>query len=273
MRNVSSTIEHNIRMFKKSLIKFGNLDVFLVESDSSDSTLNILKKMEQNQQIEYISLGALQNEIPDRISRIRNCRNKYVEKIRLHPEKYDYIIVADLDGVNKCVSSKRTFSSVFKEKKDWHMCAANQKFGYYDIYALRAENWCEDDYQKELYNKLKQADLNYFRRDAIRRKVIYSKMRRIPKNSEWINVRSAFGGLAIYRTEVFNKFDYTATNSEQSLECEHVTLHRKMIESGMKIYICPTMINSFVNEYNVNRLAAVRFFKYIRNNYLEKGRN
>jgi hypothetical protein len=153
------------------------------------------------------------------------------------------------------------------------MCAANQKFGYYDIYALREENWCEDDYQIELYKELKKENLNYFERDAIRKKIIYSKMRRIPERSEWINVRSAFGGLAIYKAEVFKKFDYTATSSEQSLECEHVTLHRKMVESGMNMYICPTMINAFFNEYNMNRLAAVRFLKFMRRKYLKKGNN
>ena len=272
VRNVSTTVEHEIRMFQKSLKNFGHLDVFLVESDSSDSTLRILDKLKQNQKIEYISLGGLQSEIPDRVSRIRHCRNKYVEKIRSNSQEYDYVVVADLDGVNKRVRRK-TFSSVFSEKNDWDMCAANQTFGYYDIYALRAENWCEDDYQTELYNQLNQEYLNYCERDAIRQKIIYSKMRRIPKQSEWINVRSAFGGLAIYKAEVFNKFDYTATNSEQSIECEHVTLHRKMLESGMKMYICPTMINAFFNEYNVNRLALIRILKHIIRRYLKKGNN
>ena len=259
-------------MFQKSLKNFGYLDVFLVESDSSDTTLKTLEKLHKRNEIEFISLGDLQNEISDRISRIRHCRNKYVEKIRSYSKEYDYILVADLDGVNKRVRRK-TFSNVFKEKKDWYMCAANQKFGYYDIYALRAENWCEDDYQIELYKELKKENLNYFERDAIRKKIIYSKMRRIPERSEWINVRSAFGGLAIYKAEVFKKFDYTATSSEQSLECEHVTLHRKMVESGMNIYICPTMINAFFNEYNMNRLATVRFLKFMRRKYMKKGNN
>jgi hypothetical protein len=257
-------------MFLKSLEHFGTTEVFLVESDSSDSTVKILEKLKTYKKIDYVSFGDLRNQIPNRIDRIRYCRNKYVEKIRSDSTQYDYIVVADLDGVNKCVSWK-TFSSIFKDSRDWSMCGANQKFGYYDIYALRADNWCETDYQTELQLQLQQEKLNYLKRDSIRRRIIYTRMRKISKKSEWINVQSAFGGLAIYKSEVFNKFDYSATNSELSLECEHVTLHRKMHEDGMKMYICPSMINAFFNEYNVNRFAIVRFSKYVRKKYLKKG--
>jgi hypothetical protein len=245
------------------LKEYGDIDIFLVESDSTDPTLQVLSRIEKTRYLEFVSLGALEAQIPNRVDRIRHCRNIYVNFIRNSEKKYDYIVVADMDGMNKGLNRK-AFSKVFSSKQDWDMCAANQKFGYYDIYALRASNWSEGDYQKELQEKNSGLKLTYLQEDRLRKSVIYAKMRRIPKSSEWIKVESAFGGLAVYKPEIFENFDYSARTSEEYLECEHVTLHRKMIEKGMKIFVCPEMMNSAFNEYNVNRFALVRFLKYVR---------
>lgn len=256
-------IDKEIANFLKSLEGYGEVDIYLVESDSTDSTIEVLAKLGKKRNLKFVSMGILEDQIPNRIDRIRHCRNIYVDFIRNSEKKYDYIVVADMDGMNKGLS-KRAFSKVFSTKQDWHMCAANQKFGYYDIYALRASNWSENDYQRELQEKKSGSKLTYWQEDRLRKSVIYSKMRRIPRSSEWIKVESAFGGLAVYKSDIFRNFDYAARTNEESFECEHVTLHRKMIETGMKVFICPEMINSAFNEYNVNRFALVRFLRYLR---------
>ena len=263
VRNVAQRIDEEITNILKSLEVYGTVYFYLVESDSTDSTLEVLAKLGKEGNLKFHSLGVLEDLIPNRVNRIRYCRNIYVDFIRNSEKKYDYIVVADMDGMNKELN-REAFSRVFSTKQDWQMCAANQKFGYYDIYALRASNWSEGDYQKELQDKISGAKLTYLQEDKLRKSVIYSKMRRIPRSSEWIQVESAFGGLAVYKSEIFRIFDYSARTSEEYLECEHVTLHRKMIEIGMKIFVCPEMINSTFNEYNVNRFALVRFLKYLR---------
>jgi hypothetical protein len=260
---VSQSINKELNNILKSLEAYGDVDIFLVESDSTDTTLEVLTRFQKKGTLEFQSLGFLEDSLPNRIERIRYCRNIYVDFIRISEKKYDYIVVADLDGMNKGLKRK-AFSKVFSANQQWHMCSANQKFGYYDVYALRASNWSEGDYQRELQNKIGGVKLSYMQEDRLRKSVIYSKMRRVPRSSEWIRVDSAFGGLAVYKPEVFKIFDYSARTCEEFLECEHVTLHRKMNETGMKIFICPEMINSTFNEYNLNRFALVRMLRYLR---------
>ena len=83
-------------------------------------------------------------------------------------------------------------------------------------------------------------------------------MFKIPVNSEWIQVRSAFGGLAIYRTELFLKNDYSVICDRGFIRSEHIDFHEKCIKDDYKLFINPKLINSTWNEYNVNKNIIVR---------------
>ena len=81
-------------------------------------------------------------------------------------------------------------------------------------------------------------------------------MVRISKNSPWIEIQSGFGGAAIYKTKVFIKYDYS--KEFETNETDHVSLHRKLLRDGGKIFINPKFINSHFNTYNLNRYFIVR---------------
>ena len=89
------------------------------------------------------------------------------------------------------------------EDKKWSGLFANQSGLYYDIYALRSRGWCEVNCFEE-YEFLS----NQYGRKIAKEIAIWSKMKRIAKKSALIEVDSAFGGLGIYRTNVFNSFDH-----------------------------------------------------------------
>jgi len=102
--NVSHTLEGEVLRVYKALQRFKHISWFLVESDSSDNTSKILKNLQANyENFEYVELGNLKTTIPDRIERIRFCRNQYVNFIRapLHRVEWEYVVIADLDGMNK----------------------------------------------------------------------------------------------------------------------------------------------------------------------------
>lgn len=250
-----------------------NFEVFayLVESDSSDETISALNDLSiSNMNFNFKSFGDLKNSIPDRVERIRYCRNQYVEYIRDRFEihKWDYIVVADLDGMNGALT-KGAVNSCFANL-DWDCCLSNQTGGYYDIFALRESRWQPGNYFEEVEAaraKIENFELRkpiffdrfrvLFLEDSIKRKAIYAKMKRIPKGSSWIAVDSGFGGLAIYKPHVFLNFDYSKLNS-QSRDSEHVDLHLKMRQDGNKIFINPDFVNSHWNTYNVNRFFIIR---------------
>jgi hypothetical protein len=84
----------------------------------------------------------------------------------------------------------------------------------------------------------------------------YSKMIKIPENCDWINVDSAFGGLAIYRKEAIVHGQYVGINSLGGQICEHVPFHDDLISKGFRIFINPKLINATYTEHS-NELRLV----------------
>jgi hypothetical protein len=136
-RNLEKRITKNVANLIKAFEKFGEVTFYVVESDSQDSTLYKLEELTKNfPRFHYKSLGNLELSFPNRIERLQYCRNNYVSYIRQIAAQHDFVCVADLDGINNQLSWSSVGSS-FSSNVDWDMCSANQKFGYFDLYALR----------------------------------------------------------------------------------------------------------------------------------------
>lgn len=58
------------------------------------------------------------------------------------------------------------------------------------------------------------------------------------RGEELVPVISAFGGMAIYKYNVFKRFQYDI----QSYECEHINLHKKMYKAGYRLAINPSLL-------------------------------
>ncbi len=275
--NAAGSLRSDLYKVIKALAIFELIQIFLVESDSSDSTRSILEDLHMElENFHFVSLGDLRSEIPDRIRRIRHCRNVYVKEIRhlLESTDVEYVFVADLDGMNSKISSKAIISSF--ERNDWGAVLANQRGGYYDVLALRHPTWCPQDVLVDLRHEQSLIDntelpwWSFIRRtnrrfeyDRARKKAIYSRMIRIKPSEDWIEVNSGFGGLGIYKAELFKKFDYSLREGDLSFESEHVALSKKITEDGNKIFINPGMINNCFNTYNINRFLLVRQLRYL----------
>jgi hypothetical protein len=271
VRNVEKTIIKEIDKCVNALLKFKEVNFYLVESDSTDSTnikLEQLKKKLPN--FTFSSMGILENQIPSRLERIRYCRNFYIQYIRSLSDDSmpTYVLVVDLDGMNSVLNSESVLSCFVRD--DWDVVVSNQTFGYYDILALRHPIWQKNDWTEEYAGeklKVRKPKPNfwfhkiqyYLALDKIKNQVLYSKMIRIKKDSSWIEIDSGFGGAAIYKTEIFLKYDYS--KEFETIESEHVSLHRKISRGEGKIFINPKFINSHFNTYNLNRYFIVRFFR------------
>ena len=269
--NVSKSLQADFTSVRDSFSTDFEVFTYLVESDSSDETVLSLTKLSSSEKnFHFVSLGELRISIPDRVDRIRFCRNKYVQFIRENftTFKWDYIVVADLDGMNgslNCEAVRSCFTRL-----DWDCCLSNQTGGYYDIFALRERKWQPGNYfdeveaQRAKIQNLRLSKFDLLNRirlilleDQIKKNAIYSKMRRIPRNSNWVAVDSGFGGLAIYKPQVFLNFDYSKVHNG-SRESEHIDLHFKMRKEDQKIFINPNFVNTRWNTYNVNKYFLVR---------------
>jgi hypothetical protein len=279
-RNCGATLEKNVNRILQACKDFDEVSFYVVESDSEDDTKVILSKLESKfPNFKYISMGTLEVLIPDRVERIRFCRNKYIEFLKKRqntPERFDFVLVADLDNVNSKLSRKSVVSC-FTTNLNWDACFANQSFGYYDLYALRAPEWINHDIFKELRAAFSQIHTNdgkwwrlvgYFQRDRLRKVHIYQNMRKIPSQHSWIKVQSAFGGAAIYRADILSSTDYSAINLNNQI-CEHVDLNIKLYHKGKSLFINPQFINSSFNEYNLNRVTLIRYLRALKS-YMAK---
>ena len=269
VRNCEHTFENEFERLIRSCASVDVVGTYFVESDSEDSTIEVLERIKNKREnFHFESLGPLSPRIPHRIHRIRHCRNSYVAYLRKNYaiSDLDFIIVADMDGINS-VLNKLSIDSCFKVD-NWDALFSNQLFGISDLLALRAPNWVEGDYLVELensrfsirtmatpisfYSKIRR----YLQYDKTRADVIYDRMRYIGFGKNLISVDSAFGGIGIYRSWCFFYSDYSDDESPEI--CEHVSFHRKLKLSGAKLYINPRFINSIFNTYNINKIFIIR---------------
>ncbi len=276
--NVETKLYRDLSRVINALSDFNKVSIYLVESDSTDKTPELLNKMSRIiPNFTFISLGNLKSTIPDRIKRLRYCRNQYVAHIRSIPSTLlpGYVAVADLDGMNTVLSSKAVATCFVNPI--WDVVLSNQKYGYYDIFALRHKEWQPTDCFTELEILKQKIPRTEFKKNSLlgklrlnwaydraRKDAIYSKMIRIRRNSPWVQVDSGFGGFAIYKSELFLQHDY-ATNDLSSEQSEHVALHSKIVSAGRKIFINPSLINSNFNTHNLNRYFLIREFRRLVN--------
>ena len=229
-----------LRLFE-SLKSCRMLHWLVIESDSSDKTVDTLRDLEKEVPgFRFISLGSLRMQMQIRTQRIAHCRNAYLDELRYNPlySDIDYVVVADLDGVNNLVSNDG-FASCWL-RSDWGVCTANQRGPYYDIWALRHRLWSPNDCWRQ-YDFLLAMRAN---REAALWAAMLTKMITIDESNDWIEVDSAFGGLAIYRRRALDGVIYSGLDETGGPVCEHVSLNNQIRSKGYKIFINPRLINT-----------------------------
>lgn len=241
VRNGGPKLYNRIKSLVDCFKNCGKISVLVVESDSSDDTVAVLKRLStENSFFRYTSLGSLSCRFPLRTQRLAFCRNYYLNalnNLELY-EDVDFLVVADLDGVNDLLRSS-SLSSCWSSTA-WDACFANQLGPYYDIWALRHPLWSPNDCLRQV-DFMKTIGSDEF--SAIFGSVL-SRMRVLPPNSPWIPVESAFGGLAIYKKSAIGNALYVGLDPHGNEVCEHVQFHQDFISRGKHLYIVPSLINS-----------------------------
>lgn len=242
-RNCGHSLQSDVNRIRKALNCFKDISFHVVESDSTDNTVQCLEAIAaEKNSFSFISLGELSHEIPDRICRICHCRNVSLKKLESRDD-IDFVVIADLDGINDEISGDAVLSC-WRSGENWDVCTANQSKLYYDIYALRHEFWSNRDCWRIKRNLKPQVyDLNS------RILSVDSRMIHLDRNGPLIQVASAFGGFAIYRREVLEGCSYSSLDCDGEIVCEHVMLHEAITNKGFRIFINPALINGGWNEH------------------------
>jgi len=262
-RNTEGHLKKEIKRIEAQVSKvFDDIKFLIIESDSTDNTLaELLKISSDKSNFKFISLNSLELEIPNRIKRLTHCRNIYVNELRLNKEYKDteFVIVIDFD-----IKNNRLDLRVLKDwinNSNWTALFANQTGPYFDIYALRKQGWSEGDCFQEYFGLLE-----FFSPEIAKQKAVWSKMLNIPKDSKPIRVLSAFGGLGIYRKEVFLVHDYSPASDNYEIS-EHVVLHYKLKDNFGELLILPNLTNFSWNPHNLSKYRVFRKLDNLSNKY------
>jgi len=249
LRNGEKYIHSSLAKIKKAFSRFQNIHFLIIESDSIDETKKTLESIKLDiQTLDYISLGSLEKNIPLRTERMAYCRN-IAHKIALEDVRYltcSYIVVVDFDVVD--MLSESGVNSCWNESNSWSVVTANQSGPYYDIWALRHPIWQPNDCweQYEFLKAFNQLGADF--------SAVYSKMIQIKEENPWIEVESAFGGLAIYKRQAFSVGSYVGINPNNAHFhiCEHVSFHEKIRKQGHKIFINPRLVNTSYTDHTMH---------------------
>jgi hypothetical protein len=236
-RNVESKLHSYLLQMTNCFSGFKSVSFLVVESFSSDKTVEVLRSLKNSEKnFDYFTDETVDIEEARRTVRIASARSSIQQWVRQQDSRFDYIVMADMDGVNNDLTRKAIESCWLSN--EWDVVTASQPFKYYDLWALRAKGWCERDCWEE-YEELR---LIYSERKA-KRLAITSKMKGLARKSPWIDVDSAFGGLAIYVPEAFLSGTYSGIDSRGHQVCEHVPFHQTIKNCGYRIFINPDLVN------------------------------
>jgi hypothetical protein len=259
VRNQETNLSNLVSILHNSFAKYGDVSFLIIESDSTDNTieeLTVLRNSYPN--FDFLSLGNLENTIENRWVRMATLRNTYLDSFADSPsyKNCNYLVVADLDDVNLDLKSS-SLDSVFK-RNDWAAVFANQSKYYYDILAFRHPTLSPNDCWKE-ERFLIEKGMNPYR---ARKRAVFDRQIKIPRNSPWLEVNSAFGGLAIYKRDSIKGSRYSEYSSEGDFACEHIDFHAQIKSCGGKLFIVPSMINSgYVDHTEIRKaLPTLKWF-------------
>lgn len=257
VRNVSNKILKSVKTLNKAYSNTSDIYWFVVESDSADSTLEKLDFLEKNiPNFYYKSLGNLRSHFKKRTDRLAICRNACIDFVAEWSTKTqaDYVIVADLDGVCNKLTEKSV--DYCWPTKHWDVITSNSYYYYYDLWALRKKKWIEGDCFQEFRDAL-NAGMPYA---SSYRNSILAKMKKVipDEENQYLEVESAFGGIAVYKLHVFLSATYELNSNSNFEICEHVAFHNKLKLQNYRIAINSCFLSGDAKKYYFK--ALIKYF-------------
>ncbi len=245
-RSIGPLAPVTISRIRKLASYFADHCIIIVENDSEDDTLTFLRNWEkEDKNVLVVSeiLGAPhypQIRCLTRAAALAGYRNKYLELLREHPLHPDFTIIMDTD-----LEGGISFDGVADSfgQSGWDVIGSNglsvwhgieRRTGLQRSGLLHFDAWAFRNYgQPEALPYLQVNSLLFRRGEPL------------------VPVSSAFGGMAVYRTEALTSARYTGE------DCEHVPLHLQIRENGFdRIFLNPSQITLYSPLHEVLKLRG-----------------
>lgn len=197
-QNIESSAKHSIKSIETLGKRFGDYRVILYENNSSDRTVKIFQSWAaKNFRVKFITEKIKAKDLAkSRTERIAHARNQVLLEAKKEEYRdFKYFVLVDLD-FQKGWPIDEIVKTVLNQEIEWDSVSANGVLPdgrYYDLYAFRDWNFVLNH---EILGFGKSIDM-------------------ILDTQKWHPVYSAFGGLAIYKTETITQFNYCGTVTEE----------------------------------------------------------
>lgn len=232
---------------------FADSSVILIENDSRDRTKKLLQNYSESQPgviIDSRDTGVARSVPPfsrERIDRMADCRNRYLQIATTLDPQPDFLLVIDLD-LHK-ISEVGIWDSL-SMMNEWDAVTANglalpgkgfrrafAPYKYWDTYALRSVDMAEKP----------QTTL-----EIVENRERFSGL---TPGEPSVAVASAFGGAAIYRWPLLKGLHYSsAENNDPEVRslCEHAVFHHRLRQNHeARICINPAFLIFYETAWDV----------------------
>lgn len=241
--------------------------VFVV-SDSSDSTAALLDAWGNARRTSVVvDLGKLKDRLPKRTSRLAYVRNIGLAELRRRGwSDYGHLIVTDLDNVMRDSVPIAGFLSAanwLDEKAERAGIFANSSPRYYDIWALRHDTWCPADCWHAIWKRGAHETFH-----AAKMREVHDRQIVLPSWLAPIPVRSAFGGLGIYKLNHVKAADYEVIDDAEFESSEHVQFNEKIANGGGTLHVFPNLVVHAPPEH-LFQAAEMPYYLQLRRHRLE----
>ncbi len=213
-----------------------------VLSDTQDESHALLERWlaAEGRQGQVLDLGVLEGTLPQRTVRIAHARNAALDAIQKSAwAGYDHLVVADLDDVLATPIDPDGFAraALWLDADPARAgVLANALPRYYDVWALRHEQWCPDDCWHPIWGRPAHEAF-----EAAKFREVFTRQIAIPSTLDPIAVRSAFGGLGIYRLAFALANRYRGLDAQGSEASEHVAFNEAITRAGGQLHIFPAL--------------------------------
>lgn len=230
--------------------------VFAV-SDSRDNSVTLLEEwLTQGRAGKVLDLGDMEHRLPMRTVRLAAARNACLDEIRRHCPDYDHLLVVDLDDVLEKPLDGNAFrraASWLDSNPDCTALFANAFPRYYDIWALRHPSWCPGDCWHPIWERPPDRPF-----EAAKIEQVFVRQIVLPPDLPPVPVRSAFGGLGLYRLSEALKASYRGEDDAGRPVSEHVAFNGALADAGGRLFIFPALMVQAPSEH----LYRPRDFKF-----------
>lgn len=214
--------------------------VFAVSDTTDDSSSLLRAWLDNGRQGKVLDLGPLAERLPLRTARIAEARNACLDEIRASAwAGYDHLVVADMDDVLADPLDVETY----RRAADWLEGApdragvlANASPRYYDVWALRHDTWCPHDCWHRIWGR--PASQSF---EAAKFREAFARQIELPRHLAPIEVRSAFGGLGLYRMAFALDARYVGIDGQGREVSEHVAFSESIRRAGGRLHIFPAL--------------------------------